>query len=338
MERQLLAETLLGGNSTSNFTSNSRFTLDVNTYLAIYLCILFFLLIPILLVNIPMLIVFAVAKNFAMPVRLCLLNSLASNLTLVVAVAVRLASNLVLLLNPQYQSSYYLVNRIVYYLSAFSGLVFACSLALFSVVVYLFVKHDRKKLRICTVALSVILVWIILLVAFLPFLFGAFTAQTFMIDGRIVEVPSTTGLSLLGVIIFAVEILSKVVVVCFTVAIVVYVKRNTFSEGEILKKAMVRFLVALCILSVSVMAINITVFFLRALSTNSNARRNIGSSTSSLIALTVVPQLCIFLPTFISPIVLAVQFRKILMKEIACCQSLIVQMSLSNIIKNRQEP
>ena len=152
------------------------------------------------------------------------------------------------------------LGRFCYYLLLCSGLLRSVAVAIYSVVVFLIIKKGSKKVKAWPVAVATVAVWIIIIIIAIPVVLKLAHVKPVFADGYILRTGLTSiGFILVISLIFLVEIPAKIVSITLLVAILVYVKKNTITDGVQIKRSMIKFLVWFSIVNFLTTLLNIVV-------------------------------------------------------------------------------
>ena len=157
------------------------------------------------------------------------------------------------------------LGRFCYYLLLCSGLLRSVAVAIYSVVVFLIIKKGSKKVKAWPVAVATVAVWIIIVIIAFPTVFEFIIRDTHFVDKYVLQIGITTaGYIYIYLLITIVEVPAKVLSISLLVAILMYIKRNTITDGKRTKKAMVKFLFWFTIINIFTTLLNVFIPLLGA--------------------------------------------------------------------------
>ena len=280
-----------------------------------------------LILNTLVLVAFSLNKEFkrSAPQRTIHLNILVAGLVSSVSVIFIAASYAVIVTGNS--STGGILCAIFFYLSYLGFGMNNILLASLAVTLYIVIRCGVEKVKTVHLNVSIIIIWIIMAILPIPYFTPIYDfSQPF--DGAIC-IPMFQPGSYAHVIISAVvtDIFSRIISVIVVIALLVYIRKNTFSSDFRLKKAMVKF-TGLLLLE------NFLRFLLSLLGI-------LGIAGESLLGVTGIVILNYFnlfvtsrLPILIPPILIIVLYKPIrrTMKGILCCKLEYIVNSTTTIV------
>ena len=186
--------------------------------------------------------------------------------------------------------------------------------ATLTVVFYLVIRCGIKKVKIVPLMGAIVIMWLFAAATAIPYVTPAYSYDN-LLDGVIcVTELSAAAIVHLALFYVSADLSSHVVVICFVVATIVYVKRNTMNTEAPMNRAMVKFAVFLLIVTFVTLGVNFLGFVPLAL----------GEAATLAIVVwfhLLSTHLLLSLPGILTPLLMAATFRPVResMKNILTC-------------------
>ena len=254
---------LINSNLSSNFTENIS---DIITilgpagHIALNAVSFTVWMLPVFIFNLILIPAVILDKNTLLAIRIVFASCLGGSTTTVGLLAFYDIPHIAKAAGVFDVRTHDILGRICYYLLVSSGLIRSLTLSIYSVVVFLIIKKGYKKVKAWPVAVATVTVWIIIIIIAIPVVLKLAHVKPVFADGYILRTGLTSiGFILVISLIFLVEIPAKIVSITLLVAILVYVKKNTITDGVQIKRSMIKFLVWFSIVNFLTTLLNIVV-------------------------------------------------------------------------------
>ena len=305
----------MASNNSSELTAFGS-SFEVNSYLAVNACALIFFALPGLILNGLVAVALAgeLAKKQGRAQWIILLNISFTGIVTTLSLAVLGATSLFLVNSVQEDATW--MCRVISSVVHTSIAIRTASLALLSVVVYIIIKHGLSKVKLPALIASVVILWVtVVLSAGFPFFTPAYQFEAFRNGILICDTMFTSAADAhFWLTILFIEVPGYLISVCTVIAAAVYVKRNTVTDFNPIKRSLLRFSVVLLCTNILILITNAFATLGLALATNADV--------TVLVWLTLFADIITFLQTLVVPVLMMVMFKPIwsAVKSLLTCQ------------------